>query len=53
MERIRERVESGRGSIGRLVHDEALATELARTRALLAELRADFAALGGRSGRRP
>jgi hypothetical protein len=48
--RIRERVESGRGSLGRLLYDEALAVELARTRALLAELRADFSALGGRSG---
>jgi ABC-type transporter Mla subunit MlaD len=52
--RIRERVESGRGSLGRLLNDEALAIELERTRALLAELRADFAAIGGRSGgRRP
>lgn len=50
---IRQRVESGRGSIGRLLHDEALAVELERTRALLAELRADFAALGGRGGERP
>ncbi|UCC83324.1 MAG: MCE family protein [Gemmatimonadota bacterium] len=48
--RILERVESGRGSLGRLLHDEALALELERTRALLAELRADFAALGGSSG---
>jgi phospholipid/cholesterol/gamma-HCH transport system substrate-binding protein len=50
VERIRERVESGRGSLGRLLHDEALAIELRRTRALVAELRADFAALAGRSG---
>ncbi|MGD2216093.1 MAG: MlaD family protein [Gemmatimonadales bacterium] len=46
--RIRDRVESGRGSLGRLLHDEALAVELRRTRALLAELRADLASLGGR-----
>jgi phospholipid/cholesterol/gamma-HCH transport system substrate-binding protein len=50
---IRERVESGRGSLGRLLYDEALAEELERTRALLAELKADFAALGGRGGGRP
>lgn len=50
--RIRARIESGRGSLGRLLHDEALAMELERTRALLAELSADFAAIGGRSGGR-
>ncbi|MGD2151737.1 MAG: MlaD family protein [Gemmatimonadales bacterium] len=47
---IRERLESGRGSLGRLLYDEALATELERTRALLAELRADLAAVAGRGG---
>ncbi len=50
---IRQRVESGRGSLGRLLHDEALAVELKRTRALLAELQADFASLGRSGGGRP
>jgi len=47
---IRERLESGRGSLGRLLYDEALAIELERTRALLTELRADFAGIAGRGG---
>jgi phospholipid/cholesterol/gamma-HCH transport system substrate-binding protein len=51
---IRERIESGRGTLGRLLNDRALANELERTRALLAELKADLTAIGGRGGgRRP
>lgn len=51
--RIRQRIESGRGSLGRLLHDDALALELERARALLAELKADLAAFGRRDSGPP
>ncbi len=45
--RISERLSSGRGTLGRLMHDRVLATELAETKELLRELRADLRAAGG------
>jgi ABC-type transporter Mla subunit MlaD len=41
--RLQDRLSAGRGTAGRLLYDRALADELARTRALLEELRAEFA----------
>lgn len=40
--RLGERLEGGRGTLGRLLNDKALATELARTREMLAELRSEY-----------
>ncbi|UCC71075.1 MAG: MCE family protein [Gemmatimonadota bacterium] len=52
--RINERIESGRGTLGRLLHDRALTDELERTRELLAELKAGLTApVGGGGGRQP
>ncbi len=50
MDRIAERLSSGRGTLGRMLNDEALKTELARTQEMLRELRAQF---GGPPGGRP
>lgn len=48
--RIAHRLDTGRGTLGRLSNDRALADELAKTREALRELRAD---LKGRGGNRP
>jgi phospholipid/cholesterol/gamma-HCH transport system substrate-binding protein len=45
--RIRDRLAAGQGTAGRLLHDRALADELAETRQMLRELKADLAELGG------
>lgn len=46
--RIDERLASGRGTLGRLMNDRALATELTETRELLRGLRADLRRAAGR-----
>ncbi len=44
--RIEERLASGRGTLGRLMHDRALATEFTETREMLRGLRADLRSAG-------
>jgi len=50
--RITDRLVTGRGTLGRLQHDRALADELAKTRRMLQELRDDLRGLAG-NGRTP
>ena len=51
--RIQEKLATGRGTAGRLMHDRILADELAETRQMLRDLKADLADLsGGGSSRR-
>lgn len=46
--RINERLASGRGTLGRLMNDRALATELTETRELLRDLRTELRTAAGR-----
>jgi hypothetical protein len=51
LDRIASRVETGRGTVGRLLHDEALATEWMEARQAVRELRSDLEAIS--RGERP